>query len=1316
MASKIKRARFRAASCFALWVIGLGCSSGKTEYGLGESNVASVVGLTTFVPFDEGSGDVAHDQAGFGDVQLLEGVDWMERDGGHAVRLDGKNGEVVLNPMDFSNRDFTVALFVHPHTHRSYAGIFNNRDPAKRNLGFQIRLAADDGLVEARIDFGEKKRWVRAPLPIGSWHHVAVTVKRAKDMVLYIDGTESNRVDVSRYRSTRITNTDVARLGVIESRRYHFDGALDELRVYDRALAPEEVDVLSKDGGATPPPPVACVPDCPEERCGLNDGCGGQCASCPSGVPPADPCAFSQVHFLGTDRQVSGEIRWVPGGYSSIREAVLAAREGDLVVLEDGVYQESGIVIDKAITIASRALLDEDLSHRKETVVDGGSSEFIFQTEPGMNAVEFVGLTFRGSRKSIVANNEVAVYYSEFHDASDQLSFERHGFGRAMCNRFESASDDGIDVDSAPDGEAYIEISHNTIQQSGDDGIEIRFYERDSGSPIMPYEIRGNTIRGADEDGVQLIDERASSNDNSRIVHIMGNLIVGSRDAGVGCMAEQNTIENFEGAPDMMEPVYVVGNTIVGGRYGVSGGGHTVVLNSIVADHSEAGVHRVGKEGWVDYTLFFNNAQDHLSEVLASGTHNFFNQEPGYDRETYRLVPGAFSIDKGTSSFERGSLVFDSPLQSFTGEAPDLGAFEFESGSTGDSDASLIVDAGEDRVVIHPEATLTLEGRADSHRPVVLKWHQIDGPGEARFGSPTSLTTNVEFPAMGIYELELAADNGANASADRIIVRYIKDGNGADQIFEEPLFMEAEAFAYLYGTARVVADGDEKAVEAPIGQGHYAFADYHLVTTDRETDLTFWIRAKSMGSEPARIGVSFHGSQTSHGSLLVPASESYRWLKMEGTLVTEAGHWRLTVRAQDDGVRWDRMALSVDAAFDPNGGSEPPPPPPTAQDCFSGLTTDTKTYFDPPTSSLPGYLEPFVDPVFGTRAIRVSNPGEEIPNVGGIWGEVARHHYSKNQAWNADQSLLMLDRGTSGNLYLDGSTYQPVFLKKAPGRNRWHPIEPDLQVFVRDDRIGVWNVRTSEIVSVATFDGYSGFTFGKSEGNLSHDGNRLVVSGTNPAGQFVAFGYDLNLKRKYPDIRLKKDGFGTVSVSPLGGYVVVHGDDLDSVGGADDQSQVYDLEGRKVGPLWSRYHRPGHYDLAVDENGDEVAVGVSKADPDKGRVLKRRLVDGKVTVLTDGGYASHTSTRNTARPGWAYVTYKGPREAPWLPYSDEIIAVKLDGSMETVRIVQTNSAQNGYLTEQHGSVSPDGTKVIWASNWGDPEGHVASYVVDLCER
>ena len=79
-----------------------------------------------------------------------------------------------------------------------------------------------------------------------------------------------------------------------------------------------------------------------------------------------------------------------------------------------------------------------------------------------------------------------------------------------------------------------------------------------------------------------------------------------------------------------------------------------------------------------------------------------------------------------------------------------------------------------------------------------------------------------------------------------------------------------------------------------------------------------------------------------------------------------------------------------------------------------------------------------------------------------------------------------------------------------------------------------------------------------------------------------------------------------------------------------DQSQVYDLEGNSVGEPWLKYGRPSHYDLTLDEHGDDIAVGVSKSPPDSGRVIKRRLRDGMVTVLTSGGYATHISTRNVA--------------------------------------------------------------------------------------
>ena len=59
----------------------------------------------------------------------------------------------------------------------------------------------------------------------------------------------------------------------------------------------------------------------------------------------------------------------------------------------------------------------------------------------------------------------------------------------------------------------------------------------------------------------------------------------------------------------------------------------------------------------------------------------------------------------------------------------------------------------------------------------------------------------------------------------------------------------------------------------------------------------------------------------------------------------------------------------------------------------------------------PGYLESYVDPAFKTTITRITGvPGSDIPNINGKWAVIARHHYSKDAAWNCDQSLLFLER------------------------------------------------------------------------------------------------------------------------------------------------------------------------------------------------------------------------------------------------------------------------------------------------------------------
>ncbi len=372
------------------------------------------------------------------------------------------------------------------------------------------------------------------------------------------------------------------------------------------------------------------------------------------------------------------------------------------------------------------------------------------------------------------------------------------------------------------------------------------------------------------------------------------------------------------------------------------------------------------------------------------------------------------------------------------------------------------------------------------------------------------------------------------------------------------------------------------------------------------------------------------------------------------------------------------------------------------------ITDPDVILYPEPQIDRPAYLQPLTDPVFKAPVIRITGDAG-TPVLDGQWASIARHHYSKDQPWNADQTLIRIDRNQSSPnpIYLDGQTYQVLFSKSSPGEDRWHPQNPDVRIYVRDNEIGLWNIHTDNITVIKSFKDYTNLKFGPYEGNCSYDGRWIAPLATRSDGKKVTFAYDMEAKKKYPDIVLDGYDIDWVSISALGNYIVVNA----TINGKRDNTVVFDIYGKQMGSIWSEYGRPSHYDLTVDQNGDEVAVGVSKSAPDEGRVIKRRLSDGAVTVLTKGGYASHTSARNYNRPGWVYVSfqYRGDK---WPPYLDEIVAVKLDGSMKVERLVHMHTILNGYYTEAHAVPSPDGSRVMWASNWDNANGPVNSYVVD----
>lgn len=361
---------------------------------------------------------------------------------------------------------------------------------------------------------------------------------------------------------------------------------------------------------------------------------------------------------------------------------------------------------------------------------------------------------------------------------------------------------------------------------------------------------------------------------------------------------------------------------------------------------------------------------------------------------------------------------------------------------------------------------------------------------------------------------------------------------------------------------------------------------------------------------------------------------------------------------------------------------------------------------------MPGYLQWVKDPSSDYPLVRVTNTGAPVgsgQNCGKIY---CTHRYSSSQAWNADQTLLLIANGCGGLCFLDGQTYAPLFRRQRGGECEWHPKVPDLMICVAGRSVSLWSPRSNheDIVYVAT--AYRALGFGPWKGNPSADGNRIVVRGVNLDGSLEAFVVDLAARRALPKISLADlpGENDACLISPLGTYVVC----MQGLPGDIDNAFVYSADGELL-QKWTEHHRPGHGDMAVDDDGDEVYVGISKSELDPYQVIKRRLRDGKVLSLAPYGEGSHVSLRATTRPVWAYVSYSGyPAEvashSDWAPFAQEVVALRLDGSGSFRRIAHTRNAPSDYWSETHASPSPDGSQVIWSSNWGVPGGPVYDFV------
>ncbi len=347
------------------------------------------------------------------------------------------------------------------------------------------------------------------------------------------------------------------------------------------------------------------------------------------------------------------------------------------------------------------------------------------------------------------------------------------------------------------------------------------------------------------------------------------------------------------------------------------------------------------------------------------------------------------------------------------------------------------------------------------------------------------------------------------------------------------------------------------------------------------------------------------------------------------------------------------------------------------------------TAVEAPPFERPNYLETSPDPSYGNPVTRITDSkvfGYENP----------RHGYSKNQPWNADQSLLRIrDR------LLDGNTYQ--LLRKFPylDEAKWSHTDPrHMYGFQGKGRFVRLILPHDQIEVLHTFEGYDEVRMGPWEGNLSYD-DRLVVIAARKGEDLSVIVYHIGEEK----IRSQKEFPGAwkrldwVSISPSGKYVL-----FNWVPDAASKGKVIDCYDVEMTFLRRLANRGGHGDMGFAEDGTELYAQFEFAD--QRGIWAYEIHSGKrIRLLPDKYNGGHLSFQNSQRPGWCYLSCnkKG---------YDEVFAVKTDGSGIVNRFAHHYSQSTEYRSEVQAVPNPGGTKVIFASNWNGEE-EVNSYVVEV---